>query len=226
MPEEPAHLILGIKVVSTDGDAAEDRFFPQRHPMTEPDRAALRAELRARRRALTATDRMRSGARVGEQLAEFLPPSGWLAGYWACDGELPLHALPPLPAAARYCLPVLQPECRLRFAGWLPGRPLRANRYGIPEPEVDQSALLEPESLDLVLLPLLGFSRSGARLGSGGGYYDRSFAFLNASPRPAAPRLIGVGYACQEIEHLRAEPWDVALDLIITEREVIVPAAS
>lgn len=192
--------------------------------MTQTDRGALRAELRTRRRALTAVERARAGARVGNLLEPYWQGAR-LAGYWACDGELPLHALPPTPAGATYHLPCLQPGQQLAFAPWQMGAALKPNRYGIPEPDVDDQALLDPHALDVVLVPLVGFSRDGNRLGSGGGYYDRSFAFLNHQPRPKRPQLIGVAYSFQELERLPAAPWDVALDLIITETEVIQPAA-
>ncbi len=66
-----------------------------------------------------------------------------------------------------------------------------------------------------MLLPLLGFDRRGGRLGMGGGYYDRAFAFRR--DRPAPPRLVGIGFACQELPDLAAESWDVALDAVATE---------
>jgi 5-formyltetrahydrofolate cyclo-ligase len=45
----------------------------------------------------------------------------------------------------------------------------------------------------MILLPLVGFTRAGARLGTGGGYYDRSLAFRLGQSAP--PLLVGVGYA-------------------------------
>lgn len=188
--------------------------------MTELDRGALRAELRLRRRRLSAPERMRAGVRVGEQLSS-LWHGARLAGYWACDGELPLHALPPTPPGADYCLPCLREGGRLAFGAWSPGAALKPNRYGIPEPDLNEQQLLDPTELDVVLVPLVGFNRDGTRLGSGGGYYDRSFAFLNESPRRRQPLLIGVAYDFQELPQLRAEAWDVPLDLIVTESEVI-----
>ena len=85
----------------------------------------------------------------------------------------------------------------------------------------DAAALLSATQIDLVLVPLLGFDRRGNRLGAGAGYYDRSFEFLRAKPRPAQPLLVGIGYHFQEVPELPAESWDVPLDFIATDRELI-----
>ena len=189
--------------------------------MTEIDRGTLRVMLRERRRALLPRERMAAADAIAQTLAPQLAGHGYVAGYWAIDGELPLHALLSGTLRFVYCLPVLQSGRRLRFAPWRMGDPLVQNRYGIPEPDVAPASLLDPAALDVALVPLLGFNRQGVRLGTGGGYYDRSFAFLQHAPRPSQPRLIGLAYACQEVEGLTAEPWDVRLDAIVTEREWI-----
>ena len=75
--------------------------------------------------------------------------------------------------------------------------------------------------MDVILLPLLAFDRQGHRLGTGGGWYDASLAFLRTVPRPAAPLLIGIGYAFQEVESIVTEPWDVDLDYVATDSEYI-----
>ena len=109
---------------------------------------------------------------------------------------------------------------QLRFAPWQAGDAVRPNRYGIPEP-VAPTGLLEPFQLDLVFVPLLGFDRRGHRLGHGGGYYDRSFAFLNEQVRPTEPLLVGIAYSFQELPAIDEEDWDVPLDFVATERELI-----
>ena len=73
-----------------------------------------------------------------------------------------------------------------------------------------------PEAMNVVIVPVLGFTRAGTRLGMGGGFYDASFAFRKT--RPAPPLLIGAAYSCQELEHLEAADWDVMLDAVATER--------
>ncbi len=114
-----------------------------------------------------------------------------------------------------WCLPCLGDDGFLTFAPWRAGDPLVPNRFGIPEPDVDPASRLDPADLALVLLPLVGFDRSGARLGMGGGWYDRSFAFRQS--RAAPPVLAGIGFACQEVPALAMESWDVRLDGVVTE---------
>ncbi len=152
---------------------------------------------------------------LGEQPA--LRHPGYVAGYWAVNGELPLHAVQLRLAPGQvWCLPVVQTDGTLRFGPWRAGDPLEPNRYGIPEPTLASEATLAADAMQLVLLPLLGFDLRGGRLGMGGGYYDRSFGFRQGKAAP--PSLVGVGFACQELPELPAEPWDVRLDAVLTER--------
>jgi 5-formyltetrahydrofolate cyclo-ligase len=182
------------------------------------DRRQLRQDLRARRRALPAAERIAAADALANHLLalSFAPQSGYVAGYWAMDGEIALHAWQMrLPRACIYCLPVLCEDQRLRFAPWRPGDALVSNRHGIPEPDLSASALLEAASLSLVVLPLVGFDEHGHRLGMGGGWYDRSFAFRHEGNAP--PHLVGAAFALQQMPTLRAEAWDVRLDAVCTE---------
>jgi 5-formyltetrahydrofolate cyclo-ligase len=180
-------------------------------------RASLRQALNSRRLGISAADKMAAAEIVAERILAKLPDSGgYLAGYWAMAGELPLHILQMrLPPQWLWCLPVVQPGRQLRFAPWRNGDALGSNRYGIPEPLLDPKSCLAPEAMQAVIVPLLGFTRHGQRLGMGGGYYDASFAFRKHQPAP--PQLIGAAFACQEIESLDAQDWDVTLDGVATE---------
>jgi len=182
-------------------------------------RQELRRELKARRNQLSAADKMAAAEAVALRVLAHLPGTGGtLAGYWASSGELPLHILQMrLPGNWIWCLPVVQPDRQLLFAPWRAGDDLATNQYGIPEPTLEPSSCLRPEELSAVLVPLLGFTRQGRRLGMGGGYYDASFAFRKSVPAP--PTLIGAGFACQQLDALDAQPWDVGMDAIVTEHE-------
>lgn len=198
-----------------------------RKPRSDDPRAAIRRAMRKRRAALSAPERLAAADAIAEVLGELeeLTTDQYVAGYWAVGGEVSLHrVVPPLLRREQtYLLPVLSPDgdASLRFAPWRPGAIVAPNRFGIPEPQCDPADLVEAAEIELVLVPLLAYDRRGHRLGSGAGYYDRSFEFLREVERPALPLLVGVAYAFQEVESLAVEAWDVPLDFVATEHELI-----
>jgi 5-formyltetrahydrofolate cyclo-ligase len=151
--------------------------------------------------------------------ADLLGHPGYVAGYWAMGGELPLHALQmSLFPGQAWCLPML-PEAApgpLAFAPWRQGDPLVTNRFGIPEPDVSGPSRLRAAEMHVVLVPLVAFDDAGNRLGMGAGYYDRAFGFRRSAAAP--PILVGVGYEFQRVPPLQAQAWDVPLDAVLTER--------
>lgn len=183
------------------------------------ERRQLRLNLRENRRALPASQRIAAANTLADHLLalSFAPQSGYVAGYWAMDGEIALHAWQlRLPRDCVYCLPVLCDDQLLRFAPWRPGDALASNRFGIPEPDLSPASLLEADAMSLVVMPLVGFDERGNRLGMGGGWYDRSFAFRHE--RSAPPYLVGAGFAMQRVPPFEAEAWDVRLDAVCTEQ--------
>ena len=193
--------------------------------MTElsADRAALRARLKEQRQALSAAERIGAAQGVAAQLSQLpeLTVDTRIGAYFAVNGELSLHLV------VAQCwrrgqavhLPIAGARRPLHYAPYSAQTVVAPNRYGIPEPQ--DATPVDPESLELVLVPLVAFNRRGHRLGYGGGFYDSSFAFLHGRERPALPLLVGVGYAFQEIATLAPESWDVRLDFVATERELI-----
>ncbi|HEX6886909.1 MAG TPA: 5-formyltetrahydrofolate cyclo-ligase, partial [Candidatus Nanopelagicales bacterium] len=169
----------------------------------------LRAEVRARRAARLAlgspaTEAVAAGLLASANAAGLLdglardapvgPPRA-LAAYLAAPGE-PDTAL--LRAACQQqggqvLLPIPGPD---RVLGWAldDGRWVMAQRFPVPQPAGPEvgtggAALLE-HGVGLVLVPALAVDRSGARLGQGGGYYDRLLAELAGAP--AAPAVVVV----------------------------------
>jgi 5-formyltetrahydrofolate cyclo-ligase len=195
--------------------------------MSVEARAPLRSELRQRRRAIPAQARIAAAERLAGRLLALpvLPAAGDVAGYWAMDGEIAHHAFQLRhPPGLRWCLPVLTDD-GLRFAPWRSGEPLAPNRFGIPEPAVGADALIELARMALVLVPLVGFDTDGRRLGMGGGWYDRAFAYRIGAPGVPArrpPWLVGTAFASQQVEALTAEPWDVGLDAVCTEHDTFL----
>jgi 5-formyltetrahydrofolate cyclo-ligase len=210
-----------------DGVRAAGRRTPleeTRDVDTAARRRELRQRLAERRRALSPPQRIAAAQGLRRSL-EHLPEyhtDKRVAGYWACDGELPLNlVIPPLATRGQqFLLPLIGQDNLLRFAPWSAGDPVQPNRFGIPEP-VTPHEWFAPFQLDLVFVPLLAFDRRGNRLGYGGGYYDRSFAFLKDQLRPTEPLLVGIAYDFQELPQIDPERWDVSLDFIATDRELI-----
>lgn len=84
------------------------------------------------------------------------------------------------------------------------------DRYGIRS--VRQPAqLLQPQQLDLVLVPGVAFGRDGSRLGMGAGYYDR---FL---PQAVNAKLMGIAYDALLADSLPRDEYDVVVQLLASE---------
>ena len=114
-------------------------------------------------------------------------------------------------------LPVISGR-RLRFAPFNPDAELRPNRFGIPEPAAHARQLRSARHLDVIVLPLVAFDQRGNRLGMGGGYYDRTLAFLKQRSCMRRPYLVSVAFEIQKLEVVPVEEWDVHLDAIVTEK--------
>lgn len=149
-----------------------------------------------------------------------------IAFYLPNDGEIDLRPLlhRALKMGKRCYLPVLSPlyHNRLWFAPYHQQSELVLNRFGIPEPAVNWAGMRPAWTIDLVLTPLVAFDRAGNRLGMGGGYYDRTLAYLRRRQHWRKPHLLGTAYDFQEVERLPHEPWDVPLHGIVTESSLIL----
>jgi 5-formyltetrahydrofolate cyclo-ligase len=191
--------------------------------------------MRAARRSLSASARSRAAHRLARELARtsWFLRSQRIACYLANDGEMdPAPLMERAWRQGKTCyLPVLSPISgdRLWFAAYRPGDPLATNRFGIPEPVYQEERPVPAWALDLVLTPLVAFDPQGNRLGMGGGYYDRTFAYLGGRQRWRKPVLVGLAYDLQKVEALPCAPWDVPLAGVVTEqrcyRSAVVPCA-
>ncbi len=99
-----------------------------------------------------------------------------------------------------------------------PDRDIIAGHSGIPEPRPAQPQIGR-DMIEFVLVPGVAFDLGGRRLGYGGGYYDRLLPLL----APHAPRVAGA-FEIQLVERVPAAPHDVAVDAIVTESRIVVPA--
>ncbi len=182
---------------------------------------SIRSKLRAARRALPSEQRADAAMAIARHLVAHIGQvrSPRIAAFCASDGEAdpgPFMALARDMGATLY-LPVLNTVIGpgMRFVQTEAGQALMPNRFGIPEPQSGKT--VHPAFLSLVLVPLVGFDSDGNRLGMGAGYYDRCFSFLHHRIQWRRPRLVGVAYDFQQLEHIDAQPWDVPLDGVVTE---------
>lgn len=180
-----------------------------------------RAEARARLRLMSPAERRRAGERIAERVWDLPAIAGArsLLLYASLPEEVPTDAIADealrrgviityprcLPETRRMTLHVLKDLAELREAG----------SYGIREPDA-ACPLLALRDIDAVLVPGLAWDRRGRRLGRGAGYYDRLFA----DPEWRAFRC-GLFFAVQEIPGIPVDPWDVALDAVVTEKEIM-----
>ena len=184
----------------------------------EPDKAALRTLARQRRRAFMASldplaHRLAFKA-IPSPLARRLDTAQTVALYMGLDDEAPAQRLAAqLQAMGKtIALPrVLDRLGSMDFLAWRPEDQLFPGLFNTSHPEPSSA----PVTPDVIFAPMLGFDRAMNRLGQGGGYYDRAFA-----RHPDALR-VGIAWSVQEHDVLPADPWDLPLDIILTEVELI-----
>lgn len=91
---------------------------------------------------------------------------------------------------------------------------LQAGRFGIPEPGSD-SLSIEPDKLDLVIVPGVAFDSGGRRIGYGKGYYDRYL------PKVPTQKRIALAFGVQMVERIPAGERDQGVGLVVTEFGII-----
>jgi 5-formyltetrahydrofolate cyclo-ligase len=188
-------------------------------------KAQLRKQLRSARRQIKAKQRLylsqQATARFVRQ--RFFLKARSIALYAPLKDEVATSYLADIARLynKRCFLPVLHPFAgnRLLFSLWTMDTKLTANRFGILEPQ-PLGVLHRPQQFDLIVVPLLGFDKHGARLGMGGGYYDRTFAFRLSRKTWCRPLLVGLAFACQEVTHVPRDAWDLQLDYVVTNDTV------
>jgi 5-formyltetrahydrofolate cyclo-ligase len=140
-----------------------------------------------------------------------------VAGYWPIRSEIdprPLLAALAGQGATTALPSIAAQHAPLIFRAWREGEPIMRGALGISEP-LPEADSVQPT---IVLVPLSAFDRRGQRIGYGAGHYDRALGLLRLHSHIVA---IGLAFATQEIDEVPAEPHDVALDFVLTEREII-----
>jgi 5-formyltetrahydrofolate cyclo-ligase len=177
----------------------------------------LRRQLRQVRRNLSATAQAQAGRALRERLLRnsHYQQARHIACYFPADGEIDTRPLmhASLVAGKQLYLPVIRRK-RMQFHPYQRGQRLYKSRFGLLQPRPD-SRPISRAALDLVIVPLVGFDHKGARLGMGGGFYDRFFQ--RALKRDCKPLLLGVAHSIQQLDCVPLECWDRTLHAIATE---------
>lgn len=188
--------------------------------MTDAERTELRRRFRSIRLAIQPADRLRLDGAVQDRIDDLLAERGpgTVALSVAVDGEVDLAGLAPRLRSAGWtlALPVVDAAETgvMEFHRWDPDASSTLNRFGIPEPAT--GALVDPETLDVIVVPAVAVDSSGHRLGFGGGFYDRALA-----GRGDDVLIVAAVYDEQVIGHLAAEAHDVAAHVIVTPSRTV-----
>jgi 5-formyltetrahydrofolate cyclo-ligase len=174
-------------------------------------KAELRRSLLQARRSLSPEEwRTRS-----QQICTHLADSEWvqsaqtILAYFSIRQEPDLSALFALPK--RWGFPRCESD-RLVWHQWCPGEPLVRGALGVLEPS-PAAMVLQPEAVDLMLVPAVACDRQGYRLGYGGGFYDR----LLSQPAWQTRRTLGIVFEEAYLPTLPTDPWDCPLSGICTD---------
>jgi len=184
---------------------------------TQSDKAQLRTAALAKRDALPAAERQQGAETITREFPLSIKQGTIVSGFMPMRSEInPLPLMRKLAAqGAQLALPVIQGRGKpLLMRAWSFGAPLEARQWGIKEP-TDDAPVVDP---DVLLVPLACFDRAGHRVGYGAGYFDKTIRALRAKKSVTA---VGLAFAVQEIARVPATEFDEALDLVLTEREVI-----
>ncbi len=195
--------------------------------------ADARRRGRAARAALEPEDRERRSNLIADCLERLpeLRSAHSVAGYAAAADEVELGSLMQHlhGRGVKLHLPVIEDDSTggMAFVEWCRGDRLEPNRFGIGEPRGEAVAL---SALEVVMVPCVAVDDRGGRVGFGGGYYDRALQSLldrptggagNAATSARTPLLIGVAFEAQRVAPIAIRPWDVRLDMVVTESVVL-----
>lgn len=174
---------------------------------------ALRNSLRDRRWTIPDTDRQTMSGAICNHLREIITPDEEVLIY--CAKEPEVDTLPLIRYLIDEGIPVIVPiiqekDTSLRLSYLEDPTCLISSTFRVPEP-IGSEIPANAEDVTTGIIPLLGYDRSGGRIGYGAGYYDR---FLSEHDHI---RKIGIAYQCQEVTHVPTDPNDIFMDLIINE---------
>jgi 5-formyltetrahydrofolate cyclo-ligase len=176
----------------------------------------------AQRRAVPRGERMRAAHAVAEAIGQthWLAPGKRIGLYASMPQELGTQPL--IKLAARRGCHIYLPRITSMRARSMRFVPLNARAeqhdFGMLEPEGNE--WIGARFLDTIFCAGVGFDRRGARLGHGAGFYDRALSFRRHRDHWRGPRLVGVAYSFQVVDHIPVIATDVFMDFIVTDRGI------
>lgn len=185
--------------------------------------------MRKRRLAVSKKQQTQASHRCYKQLNKngLLLRHKHIAAYIADRGEIAPNIFFTLLWARKKTIyiPVLHPfqKHKMLFVRYGAGETLRANKFGILEPKLTLRNIAKVRFLGLVLSPLVAFDQECRRIGMGGGFYDRSFSFKRSNTSRLIPKLAGLAYEFQQVQHIDTQAWDVPLDAVVSECRTYLP---
>ena len=183
-------------------------------------KSSIRAILRQRKDAIEPQDRLEKSRAICRVLMTLVRDRETVMIYTSKEKEV--STVPLIAALLKHGNPVVVPiivreDISLRLSYLHDFSVLVPSTFGVPEP-IGSEIPAKGEDVDTIILPMLGFDRTGGRIGYGAGYYDR---FLEKYP---AMRKIGIAFAFQEIGRLPLDETDVRMDYIVTEEGIVYTA--
>lgn len=185
------------------------------------DKPAIRKEAFARRKAQDDKDAV--SRRIIERFVALPAYGAAQTVLWYVDARSEVRTRHDLPAALKSGKSVIVPWCNdageLELFRLESMEELEVGMYSILEPRAELRSLSEKQvdvtTLDLIMVPGVGFDREGGRTGHGKGYYDK----LMQHARPDAP-LVAICFECQLFDAIPMDDHDIYMDAVVTEDAV------
>lgn len=188
--------------------------------MHSENKTALRKIMRSKRQNLSAAQQRRAAQFLFFKLSKHkvFKNAERIGFYFSNDGEISVDLLfhHAVRLRKKCYFPCIDKNNTLQFRQFISELSLRKNKFGILEPNAT-APRIEASQLDLVFAPLVAWSISGKRLGMGGGFYDRCFAFKLKKGK-TTPILIGTAHHCQKANAIDTEAWDIPMDMIASDQ--------
>lgn len=188
----------------------------------QQERKIIRAQMRRQRKALSPQLQNHAEQKLAAQARHYYPlrKATRVLSYAPFAGEISPNKLLTYLVGAKVYQPKITNYRLGQMQCYAATQRNHRNSLGIQEP----TALGQPTPIryfDVVLVPLVAFDRAGNRLGMGAGFYDRALSFKLNNQGVKRPLLIGLAHHFQEVKSLPAQNWDVPLDAILTDQELV-----